>query len=232
MTAVASCGLPFLGCGLNELKANRRAWRQGTAQTKNSARVRHNAGQCVAPSLVRRMRFLRFDCRDNRPSSVFVEDGAKRIGVRSVVAHQPGIRGNNLMQVPATTLSSVFRGSARLSTFLTASGNAYRLRLGASFRRWPSEGLLSAVKLTRPIGSHSFVGADRKGVKERSNETSPNVSRNSAATKHSSPRVIGKLLRLVRAKYRPCAMPANARRAVAWAAEPASCTTWRLFARL
>ena len=166
MIAVASCRLPFLGCGLNELKANSRAWRQGTAQTENSARVRHNAGQCVTPSLVRRMRFLRFDCRDNRPGSVFVEEGAKRIGVTSLVAHRPGIRGNTSRRFLPPRCRRCSGASARLSTFLTASGNAYRLRLGASFRRWPSDGLLSAVKLPRPIGSHPLVGADRKGAKE------------------------------------------------------------------
>jgi hypothetical protein len=58
------------------------------------------------------MRFLRFDCRDNRPDSVFFEEEAKRIGVTSLVAHQPGIRGDKLTQVSATTQSSVFRGGS------------------------------------------------------------------------------------------------------------------------
>ena len=58
------------------------------------------------------MRFLRFDCRDNRPDSVFFEEGAKRIGVTSLVARQPGIRGDKLTQVSATTQSSAFRGGS------------------------------------------------------------------------------------------------------------------------
>jgi hypothetical protein len=112
------------------------------------------------------MRFLRFDCRDNRPGSVFVEEGARRIGVTSLVAHQPGIRGSNLTQVPATTLSSMFRG---VSTPIYFSDRLWQRVSPASWRFLPplaQRWALICCQVAQAYREPSLVGADRKGAKE------------------------------------------------------------------
>ncbi len=166
------------------------------------------------------MRFLRFDCRDNRPDSVFFEEGAKRIGVTSLVARQPGIRGDKLTQVSATTQSSAFRGG---STHIYFSDRLWQRVSPAPCcfipplaQRWAFTCCQVAQAYRKAARWLALIG---KGPR-RSNENTPKVPRNSAATKHPSPWVIGKLLRLVRAKYRPCTMsgrpvPVNAHRIVA-----------------
>jgi len=119
------------------------------------------------------MRFLRFDCRDNRPNSVFFEEGAKRIGVTSLVAHQPDIRGNNLTQVSGTTQSSVFRG---VSTHIYFSDRVWQCVSPASWRFIPP--LARRWALTCCQVAQAYREATRwlaligKGPR-RSNETSP-----------------------------------------------------------